>query len=49
MRQVNGYSTYGKRWLSLDDALELVDPIMHGNARRIFRIAEKEKALRRAS
>ena len=38
-----------ERWLSLDDALELVDPIMHGNARRIFRLAEKEKALRRAS
>ena len=35
-------------WLSLDDALELVDPIMHGNARRIFRIAEKEQALRTA-
>ena len=33
-------------WLSLADALELVDPIMHGNARRIFRLAEKEKALK---
>ena len=32
-------------WLSLDDALALVDPIMHGNARRIFRLAEKEKTL----
>ena len=25
-------------WLGRDDALELVDPIMHGNARRIFRL-----------
>jgi predicted TIM-barrel fold metal-dependent hydrolase len=33
-------------WLTLDDALALVDPIMHGNARRIFRLEEKEKALR---
>lgn len=32
-------------WLSLDDALELIDPIMRGNARRIFRLDEKEKAL----
>jgi hypothetical protein len=35
-------------WLSLGDALELVDPIMHGNARQIFRTAEKETALRTA-
>ncbi len=34
-------------WLSLDDALELVDPIMHGNARRIFRLSEKEQTLRK--
>jgi predicted TIM-barrel fold metal-dependent hydrolase len=34
-----------ENWLSLDDALELVDPIMHGNARRIFHLAEKEKTL----
>lgn len=33
-------------WLSANDALELIDPIMHGNARRIFRLAEKEQALR---
>jgi predicted TIM-barrel fold metal-dependent hydrolase len=32
-------------WLTLDDALAIVDPIMHGNARRIFRLAEKEKTL----
>jgi uncharacterized protein len=37
-----------ERWLSLDDALELVDPIMHGNARRIFRLAEKQEALSKA-
>ncbi len=35
-------------WLSLDDALELVDPIMHGNARRIFALAKKTKALESA-
>jgi uncharacterized protein len=33
-------------WLSLDDALELVDPIMRGNARRLFRLEEKERLLR---
>jgi predicted TIM-barrel fold metal-dependent hydrolase len=32
-------------WLSLDDALGLVDPIMHGNARRLFHLEEKQKAL----
>jgi predicted TIM-barrel fold metal-dependent hydrolase len=32
-------------WLSLDDALGLVDPIMHGNARRLFRLEEKQRAL----
>lgn len=32
-------------WLGRDDALELVDPIMHGNARRIFRLADKEPVL----
>ena len=35
-------------WLSLDEALELVEPIMNGNARRIFRLAEKEQSLRTA-
>jgi hypothetical protein len=34
-----------ERWLSLDDALELIDPIMHGNARRIFHLEEKQKLL----
>ncbi len=33
-------------WLSLDQALELVDPIMHGNARQIFDLQAKEKILR---
>ena len=33
-------------WLSLNNALELVDLIMHGNARRIFNLAEKEKMLK---
>ena len=35
-------------WLSLSDALALVDPIMHGNARHIFNLAEKTKALQAA-
>ena len=30
------------------DAMELIDPIMHGNARRIFRLDEKEKTLQDA-
>jgi len=33
-------------WLTLPDAIELVDPIMHVNARRLFRLEEKEKVLR---
>lgn len=33
-------------WLSLDNALELIDPIMHQNAREIFNLAEKTKALK---
>jgi hypothetical protein len=32
-------------WLTLDCALALVDPIMHGNARTIFNLAEKKKRL----
>ena len=35
-------------WLSLDDALALVDPIMHENARRVFQIEEKKRNLRSA-
>ena len=33
-------------WMSLHNALELVNPIMHGNARRIFRLEEKERILK---
>lgn len=36
-------------WLSLDNAVELVDPVMHGNARKIFNLAEKEKNLKNVS
>jgi len=32
-------------WLSLSDAMELVDLIMHGNARTIFNLAEKTRLL----
>ncbi|MFA5056698.1 MAG: amidohydrolase family protein [Opitutaceae bacterium] len=36
-------------WLKLADALDLVDLIMHDNARRIFRLAQKTGALPRGS
>jgi len=35
-------------WLSLNDALDLVDPIMHENARRVFKVEEKKQNLRSA-
>ncbi|MGQ9761176.1 MAG: amidohydrolase family protein [Thermogutta sp.] len=35
-------------WVSLDDALDLVDPIMHENARRVFQVEEKKRNLRSA-
>ncbi len=35
-------------WISLGEAQALVDPIMHGNARRIFKLDEKSAALRTA-
>jgi predicted TIM-barrel fold metal-dependent hydrolase len=35
-------------WISLAEAQALVDPIMHGNARRIFRLDEKSAALKAA-
>jgi uncharacterized protein len=35
-------------WLSLADAIELVDPIMRGNARHTFRLDEKEQTLHNA-
>jgi uncharacterized protein len=34
-------------WLKISDAIELVDSIMHMNARRIFRLGEKAEALRK--
>ncbi len=34
--------------LSLNDALELVEPILRGNTRRLFRLDEKTAALKRA-
>jgi predicted TIM-barrel fold metal-dependent hydrolase len=33
-------------WMDLDSALRLVDPLMRGNARRIFRLAEKTSRLK---
>jgi hypothetical protein len=33
-------------WLSLDDALELMGPIMHGNARKLFDIEKKTELLK---
>jgi len=35
-------------WLSAQDAVDLIDPIMHGNARRIFNLAEKAEWLAKA-
>jgi len=35
-------------WLTLADAMELVDPIMHNNARRIFNLPEKSRILQNA-
>ena len=35
-----------QRWLSLDDALELTDDLMHRNARKIFDMPNKEKFLK---
>lgn len=32
-------------WLTPNDAFELIDPIMHGNARKIFRLDEKRSVL----
>jgi predicted TIM-barrel fold metal-dependent hydrolase len=32
-------------WLTLSDALDLIDPIMHTNARQIFNLAEKARVL----
>ncbi len=35
-------------WLSLDDALALVEPLMSGNARTLLEVDEKERKLARA-
>jgi len=35
-------------WLALSDAVDLVEPLMNGNARNIFNLAEKAAALRAA-
>jgi uncharacterized protein len=35
-------------WLELDEALDLVEPLMRGNARATFRLREKEVALAQA-
>lgn len=35
-------------WMTADNALEIIDPIMFGNARRIFRLDEKEKMMKKA-
>ncbi len=35
-------------WLSLADAMDLIDPIMHANARRIFNLPEKTRCLQDA-
>jgi len=32
-------------WLSLSDAMDLIDPIMHGNATAIFNLTEKARTL----
>jgi predicted TIM-barrel fold metal-dependent hydrolase len=32
-------------WLTLYDAMDLIDPIMHNNARQIFNLAEKTRVL----
>ena len=36
-------------WLGLSDAMDLIDPIMHHNARQIFNLREKTRLLQSAS
>jgi uncharacterized protein len=38
-----------EQWLSSSDALDLIDPLMHGNARRIFSLEEKRNTLQNAT
>jgi hypothetical protein len=35
-------------WMGLEKALVVIDPVMHGNARMLFRLQEKEAALAKA-
>jgi len=35
-----------EQWVSLDNALELISPIMNGNARKMFNLSEKEQRLK---
>ena len=35
-------------WIELDDALELIEPLMHGNARQLFDLKRKEELLKQA-
>jgi predicted TIM-barrel fold metal-dependent hydrolase len=42
------YELVDEGWLTLTDALELVDMVTHGNARRIFRLAQKTETLKSA-
>ena len=35
-------------WLTVDEALELIEPIMNGNGRRLFKLEEKKAACRKA-
>lgn len=35
-------------WLNLEDALNLADPILHDNARRLFQLASKTETLKQA-
>jgi uncharacterized protein len=36
-------------WLTLTDALDLVDTVLHGNARQIFHLAQRTEALKTAA
>ena len=35
-------------WFQVDDAMELIEPLMHGNARQLFNLQEKETVLKQA-
>ena len=42
-------SLVAEGWMSPDNALELVNPLMNGNAREIFNLGEKQKVLKKVS